>query len=106
MALIFPHEGNLRHTLKTAPPPDFKANVDELDLAGLCHNAAVKDLILKQVNAEGKKVGFKSIEILETVVLTPDEWTPESGLVTAAQKLQRRKITEKYKEEIVEAYKS
>ena len=30
----------------------------------------------------------------------PEEWTPENGLVTAVQKIQRRAISAKYKEEI------
>jgi len=49
---------------------------------------------------------FKPMETLTAVVLTHEEWTPESGLVTAAQKLQRRKIEDKFKEEIKAAFKS
>lgn len=33
-------------------------------------------------------------------MLTPDEWTPESGLVTAAQKIQRAKIAKTFRDEI------
>lgn len=57
-------------------------------------------MVLKECNAVGKKNGFKPIEILASVVLTPDEWTPESGLVTAAQKIQRKKIEQHFKKEI------
>ena len=56
--------------------------------------------MLKECNATGKKSGFKGIEMLQAVVLTADEWTPESGLVTAAQKLQRKKIAQKYEAQI------
>lgn len=69
-------------------------------LADLCANPKVKALVLKECNATGKKSGFKGIEMLQAVVLTADEWTPESGLVTAAQKLQRKKIAQKYDDEI------
>jgi len=72
-------------------------------LHALCTNKAVAGAVVKECNAIAKREGFKSIEFLEfleTVVLTPDEWTPESGLVTAAQKLQRKVITSKYKAEI------
>ena len=31
------------------------------------------------------------MEMLEGVRLTPEEWTPENGMVTAAQKVQRIK---------------
>lgn len=40
------------------------------------------------------------MEMLQAVILTPDEWTPESGLVTAAQKIQRKKIAETFGKEI------
>ncbi|KAH8988984.1 hypothetical protein EDB86DRAFT_2944935 [Lactarius hatsudake] len=39
----------------------------------------------------------------QAVVLTADEWTPESGVVTAAQKVQRRKVAERFDAEIKEA---
>ncbi|KAH9001814.1 hypothetical protein EDB86DRAFT_3100984 [Lactarius hatsudake] len=61
----------------------------------------VKALVLKECNAAGKKSGFK---MLQAVVLTADEWTPESGLVTAAQKVQRRKVAERFDAEIKEAF--
>jgi len=60
---------------------------------------------LKACNAVGKKNGFKLMELLEAVVLTPDEWTPESGLVTAAQKIQRSKIAKVFEVEIKAVYK-
>ena len=100
MALIFPHEANLRHYLATTPPPGLTGDAKDTDLHALCANKAVVGAVLKECNAIAKREGFKSIEILQTVVLTPDEWTPESGLVTAAQKLQRKVITSKYKAEI------
>ncbi|QRV99415.1 AMP binding enzyme [Ceratobasidium sp. AG-Ba] len=59
----------------------------------------------KECNAVGKKAGFKPLEILEAVVLTPEEWTPENELVTAAQKIQRKKIAQRYEKEIKEVYK-
>ena len=57
-------------------------------------------LILKECNAAGKKAGFKPMEILQGVVLSAEEWTPENGLVTAAQKIQRKKIGEVFASEI------
>lgn len=62
-------------------------------------------MVLKSCNDAGKKNGFKTMELLQAVVLTPEEWTPESGLVTAAQKVQRRKVAEAFEGEIKEAYK-
>lgn len=92
IAIIVPHEVHLRAAL-----PDEDAHTS---LHDLCENPKVKALVLKECNAAGKKSGFKGIEMLQGVVLTPDEWTPESGLVTAAQKIQRKKIAQKYDAEI------
>jgi long-subunit acyl-CoA synthetase (AMP-forming) len=38
------------------------------------------------------------------VSLTLDEWTPDSGLVTAAFKIRRREVVDRYKSEIEEMY--
>lgn len=97
MAIIIPHEVHLRHALK-------QGAVDGVDpdasLHMLCEHPGVVKFVLENCNAIGKKNGFKPLEILETVVLTAEEWTPESGLVTAAQKLQRKKIHDAHKDEI------
>ena len=98
MAIIIPNEVHLRHALEA------KGIKSDDTLAALCHNPVVKDLIVKECNATGKKNGFKPQELLQAVVLTPDEWTPESGLVTAAQKIQRSKIAKTFGDEINVCY--
>lgn len=55
---------------------------------------------MKECNAVGKKNGFKTMEMLEAVILDPEEWTPENGLTTAAQKIQRKKIADHFRKEI------
>jgi long-chain acyl-CoA synthetase len=99
LAVVIPHEVILRHTLQSVSSIDAS-----LPLADLCHNQSVADLVLKECNAVGKKNGFTPMETLCAVILTPDEWTPESGLVTAAQKIQRKNISTKFQKEIDEAY--
>ncbi|KAL1734595.1 hypothetical protein EV714DRAFT_280990 [Schizophyllum commune] len=97
LAIIIPNEAHLRHTLEEQGSGEAKA-----ELPVLCHSAKVRALVLKECNAVGKKNGFKTMELLQAVVLTPDEWTPESGLVTAAQKIQRSKIGKAFEKEIKE----
>ncbi|KAF8257852.1 hypothetical protein EI94DRAFT_1816749 [Lactarius quietus] len=77
IAIIVPHEMHLRAVLTKENP--------QAPLATLCKSA-------------------KSIEFLRAVVITPDEWTSESGLVTAAQKIQKRKISAQFEAEIKEGY--
>ncbi|KAF9513543.1 hypothetical protein BS47DRAFT_1376706 [Hydnum rufescens UP504] len=105
MALVFPHEANLRFFLTSTPPPGFQLDAKQADIHALCADKSVQEVVLKECNAVGKKASFKGIEMIEAVVLTPDEWTPESGLVTAAQKIQRRALQARYREEIERAYK-
>jgi len=96
IVVIFPHEVHLREALAAnanLPAPDT-------DIHKLCDDPAVQEFYLRDMQAIAKKNGFKTIEIVQGVVLTPDEWTPESGMVTAAQKVQRKAVEKKFLEEI------
>lgn len=94
MAIIIPHEAHLRQVLGTK-------NIDATrSFAVLCTDSAVQALVLKECNAIGKKNAFKQNEMLQAVVLSAEEWTPESGLVTAAQKIQRARIAKEFRDEI------
>ena len=97
MAVIIPNEAHLRHALGQSAVSGVEADAS---LHALCGQPEVRKFVLENCNAIGKKNGFKPLELLEAVVLTDEEWTPESGLVTAAQKLQRKKIHEAYESEI------
>ena len=97
MAVIIPNEAHLRHTLRQSGVNDVDADAS---LHTLCGRPEVRKLVLENCNAVGKKNGFKPLELLEAVVLTDEEWTPESGLLTAAQKLQRKKIHQAFESEI------
>lgn len=88
IAVVHPHEVNLRAALGE------KATGKDLD--AICEMKEAQDIVVAACNKTGKTQGFKPMETLTAVVLTHDEWTPESGLLTAAQKLQRRKIEERY----------
>ncbi|CAF3498899.1 unnamed protein product [Fusarium graminearum] len=63
----------------------------------------VRQALLKDLQATGRRAGLSSMEIVAAVVITPEEWTPASGLVTATQKLNRRAINARYKTEIDKA---
>ncbi|KAK6850091.1 long-chain acyl-CoA synthetase [Apiospora arundinis] len=60
----------------------------------------VRGLILRDLQMTGRRAGLSEIEIVTGVVVTDEEWTPPSGLVTATQKLDRRVIRERFKKEI------
>jgi len=78
--ILFPHDVHLRELLASnanLPAPDA-------DLHKLCEDQPLKEFYLRDLQTIAKKNGFKAIEIVQGVVLSPEEWTPESGLVTAA----------------------
>lgn len=68
--------------------------------AALIHDARVRTQVLKELVAAGKAAGLTPMEIVQGVVLSDEEWTPANGLVTATQKLNRRKIKELHGKEI------
>lgn len=92
LAIVIPHEQHLRHAIGNGG--------SSASIGDLCQDQKIQELILKECNALGRKNGFKAQELLQAVILTPDEWTPESGLVTAAQKIQRAKIAKTFGKEI------
>ncbi|KAG0660715.1 long-chain-fatty-acid--CoA ligase 1 [Monosporozyma unispora] len=64
-------------------------------------NAVLKDLL-----ATGKDQGLVGIELLAGCVFAPEEWTPQNGYVTSAQKLKRKKILHEVKSQVDLVYSS
>lgn len=102
--VVFPHEVHLRDAIKASNDPNLPSH--EADIHKLCDTPAVVQLVFKDLLNVAKKNNFKSIEIVQGVVLTPDEWTPDNGLVTAAQKVQRKNVEKTFKKEIDACYKA
>lgn len=97
IAIIVPIEAALK---KVASENDIEGDTIE----SLVHNERLKSIVLKQLQAAGKAGGLRGIEIISGVVLSDEEWTTQNGFVTAAQKLQRKKITAHYQKDINRAY--
>ncbi|KAK4190986.1 hypothetical protein QBC35DRAFT_45594 [Podospora australis] len=60
----------------------------------------VRDAVLKSLQGVAKKNGLSGMETVSGVVVVEEEWTPGNGLVTATQKVNRRAVREKYKNDI------
>ncbi|KAI1434455.1 hypothetical protein GGR50DRAFT_662544 [Xylaria sp. CBS 124048] len=99
IAIIVPAEPALK---KLAADNGITGN----SLEELVHNKKLKSLVLKELQNTGRAGGLSGIEIIEGVALSDEEWTPHNGLVTAAQKLNRKGILNKYKDQVDEAYSS
>lgn len=70
----------------------------------LCTDERVKELVLQNINEHGKKNGLNRWEIPADVSLSLDQWTPDSGLVTAALKIRRKQIGNYYQTMILDMY--
>ncbi|KAK6086675.1 AMP-binding enzyme [Seiridium cupressi] len=95
IALVSPNEKNLGELAKSL-------GVEEKDM----HNdSKVKNAVLKDLVAVGKKGGLGGLELVSNVVLVDEEWTPANNLVTATHKVNRRKLKEKYGKELEAGFK-
>eukprot|EP00930_Biecheleria_cincta_P069421 TRINITY_DN57166_c0_g1_i1.p1 TRINITY_DN57166_c0_g1~~TRINITY_DN57166_c0_g1_i1.p1 ORF type:complete len:772 (+),score=163.23 TRINITY_DN57166_c0_g1_i1:61-2316(+) len=72
------------------------AKAKELGVSGdfptVCKDAKIRKAVLDSLNAEGKKVGLSSLEVLAGVGLLTKPWTPEDGTLTATLKLVVSKV--------------
>ncbi|ORX51649.1 acetyl-CoA synthetase-like protein [Hesseltinella vesiculosa] len=94
VALVVPVEAALRQ-LAQENKIDSTREFDDL-----CNDQAVNKLFLRSLLAQGKEAGLKPAENLAAIHLCSDEWTTDSGLLTAAQKIKRQDIVKKYKAEL------
>lgn len=70
----------------------------------LCKNAKILEKVIATLSTYGLKNGLEKFELPKKITLVTDEWTPDSGLVTAAFKIRRIFIVKKYENEIKMMY--
>lgn len=70
----------------------------------ICKSDKVRAAVLAEIQAAGKQNGLQGIELIQDVVLSEEEWTPQSGLVTNSQKLSRRVVVERFRDQIESVY--
>ncbi|KAL9105234.1 MAG: hypothetical protein Q9187_008753 [Circinaria calcarea] len=97
VAIIVPAEPALKKLAK-------ENGVEGNGLEDLVHSEKLNRIILKELQNAGRQGGLSGIEIIEGVVLADEEWTAANGLITAAQKINRKGILSKYQKEVDKAY--
>nr|XP_061797149.1 fatty acid CoA ligase Acsl3-like isoform X1 [Nerophis lumbriciformis] len=70
----------------------------------LCNNKVMEELALKVINEAALAAQLERFEIPRKIYLSPDMWTPETGLVTDAFKLKRKELEIHYRNEIAKMY--
>ena len=66
----------------------------------LCKNQKILTTVITTLSTYGSKNGLEKFELPKKITLVTDEWTPDSGLVTAAFKIRRKQVVARYKQEI------
>ena len=77
---------------------------EDASFEDICKDAKVLKEVLKEITMQGLSMGLQKFEIPKQIYITPDIWTPESGLVTAAMKLKRKEIGQYYPSYISKMY--
>ena len=98
IALIIPNHNALKELAKLLGF-DSSTSIDVL-----CEDHAITSHILKDIQSLGKKIGLHKSEIPARIKLCKEEWTPASGLVTAALKIRRKQIKDFYLKQINQMY--
>ena len=62
----------------------------------LCENADLEKLVLSELQKYSLKARLEKFEVPQALKLVPEIWTPDMGLVTAAFKLKRKNIQDRY----------
>ncbi|XP_040903088.1 long-chain-fatty-acid--CoA ligase 3a [Toxotes jaculatrix] len=70
----------------------------------LCNSKAIEELVLKVITEAALAAQLERFEIPRKIRLSPDPWTPETGLVTDAFKLKRKELKTHYQDDIERMY--
>ncbi|ESL08713.1 fatty acyl CoA synthetase [Trypanosoma rangeli SC58] len=70
----------------------------------ILENEEFRTKVTQSFRATAQKANRKSFEVIRHVRLLAEEWTPENDILTAALKLKRRVIDERYKDLIGELF--
>ncbi|KAM8768957.1 long-chain-fatty-acid--CoA ligase 3a isoform 1-T2 [Acanthopagrus schlegelii] len=70
----------------------------------LCNTKAMEELVLKIITEAALAAQLERFEIPRKICLSPEPWTPETGLVTDAFKLKRKELKTRYQDDIERMY--
>lgn len=95
IALIVPNS----HSLKLLAGR-LSADLSDETINDLCDNPKVNQQFVNELTEFSTRIGFNKYEIPRKVKLCKEEWTPDSGLVTAAMKIRRTELKKFYSHDI------
>ncbi|XP_044202935.1 long-chain-fatty-acid--CoA ligase 1a isoform X1 [Thunnus albacares] len=111
VAQIFVHGDSLQACLVgvVVPDPDFlpiwaKNKGIEGSYSDLCKNKDVKSAILEDILRLGKEAGLKSFEQVRDIMLHPEMFSVQNGLLTPTLKAKRVELRSHFRDQIDELY--
>uniref|UniRef100_F1KXI1 Long-chain-fatty-acid--CoA ligase n=1 Tax=Ascaris suum TaxID=6253 RepID=F1KXI1_ASCSU len=113
VAQSFVHGESLKTCLVGVIVPDPEAlervaaerfGLKDVKLKELCSNEAVRQLILEDITAVGKKAGLFSFEQVKDIFLTPDAFSVGNDLLTPTLKNKRPKLKEHFAAQLESMY--
>lgn len=99
VALVVPAEKMLMELAESL-------NIHHQDFEKLCSSPIIEKAVARELIEHAKKCKLEKFEIPAAITLCKETWTTETGMVTAAFKIKRKVIQERYKEEIKRMYAS
>jgi len=81
-----------------------KFGKEEMEWDDMVNDKDVTGAVLREIVNHGKGARLEKFEIPGAVTLTGIEWTPDTGLTTAAMKLKRKPLVDYYRQDIDRMY--
>ncbi|KAL5289305.1 ACSL4 family protein [Megaselia abdita] len=81
-----------------------KNGITSTKFEDLCDSPVLEKAIIKEMAEHAKKCKLQKFEIPAAVTLVKEVWSPDMGLVTAAFKLKRKDIQDRYQKDILRMY--
>ena len=97
IALMVPNSRALKQLAK-------QLHKESLTHSEMCRDQEIIKEVQKSLRDHGLAAGLHKTEIPTKIMLVVEDWTPDSGLVTAALKLRRKNIQDRYRMEINNMY--
>jgi len=70
----------------------------------LYENLRLKEEFLRLLTDHSRESGLMKYELVSNILLLPDTWSPETGMVTATFKLRRKIIEDRYRHQLRQLY--
>ncbi|KMY92303.1 long-chain-fatty-acid--CoA ligase 3 isoform X4 [Drosophila simulans] len=99
VALVVPNQNHLEELAQ-------KHGLGEKTFEELCSSPIIEKAILKEIAEHARKCKLQKYEVPAAITLCKEVWSPDMGLVTAAFKLKRKDIQDRYQHDINRMYAS